>query len=74
MQAIKDLKSLSKKLPVHIIGGAQDACTNYGRDMEKLAIKLHNNGLTDVSCKILENTRHESLNEINRDQTTAAIY
>ena len=67
----KNLKSLSKELPVHIIGGANDPCTNYGRDMEKLAIKLRNNGLADVTCKILERTRHESLNEINRDQTTA---
>jgi alpha-beta hydrolase superfamily lysophospholipase len=66
----KNLKNLPKELPVHIIGGAQDPCTNNGRDMEKLAIKLRNNGLSDVTCKILERTRHESLNEINRDQTT----
>ena len=38
--------------------------------MEKLAIKLQNIGLSDVTFKILERTRHESLNEINRDQTT----
>ena len=65
-----NLNNLSKELPVHIIGGAKDPCTNYGRDMEKLATKLRNSGLADVTCKILENTRHESLNEINRDQTT----
>jgi alpha-beta hydrolase superfamily lysophospholipase len=41
--------------------------------MEKLAIKLRNSGLTDVTYKILENTRHESLNEINRDQTIASF-
>ena len=67
----KNLKNLPKELPVHIIGGSQDPCTNNGRDMEKLAVKLQNNGLSDVTCKILEYTRHESLNEINRDQTTA---
>ena len=66
----KNLKNLPKELPVHIIGGANDPCTNNGRDMEKLAVKLRNNGLSDVTCKILERTRHESLNEINRDQTT----
>ena len=68
-----NLKNLSSELPVHIIGGAKDPCTNYGRDMEKLAIKLRNSGLTDVTYKILENTRHESLNEINRDQTIASF-
>jgi len=67
----KNLRTLPKELPVHIIGGSQDPCTNNGRDMEKLAVKLQNNGLFDVTCKILERTRHESLNEINRDQTTA---
>jgi len=67
----KNLRTLPKELPVHIIGGSQDPCTNNGRDMEKLAVKLQNNGLSDVTCKILEYTRHESLNEINRDQTTA---
>ena len=38
--------------------------------MEKLALKLKNNGLADVTCDILEATRHESLNEVNRNQTT----
>ena len=68
-----NLKKLSSDLSVNILGGAKDPCTNYGRDMKKLAIKLSNSGLTDVTCKILEDTRHESLNEINRDQTTASF-
>ena len=66
----KNLQKLPKKLPVHIIGGAEDPCTLNGDDMKKLAIKLQNIGLDDVTCNILEGTRHESLNEINRDQTT----
>ena len=66
----KILQKLPKELPVHIIGGAEDPCTLYGGDMEKLATKLQNSGLSDVTCTILEGTRHESLNEINRDQTT----
>ena len=65
-----NLKKLPKKLPVHIIGGAEDACTLNGSDMKKLAIKLQNIGLSDVTCNILKGTRHESLNEVNRDQTT----
>ncbi len=66
----KNLQKLPKELPVHIVGGAEDPCTQNGGDMEKLAVKLRNNGLSDVTCTILEGTRHESLNEINRDQTT----
>jgi alpha-beta hydrolase superfamily lysophospholipase len=66
----KNLQKLPKELPVHIIGGSEDPCTQNGSDMKKLAIKLQNIGLSDVTCNILEGTRHESLNEINRDQTT----
>jgi len=66
-----NLKKLPKKLPVHIIGGAEDPCTLNGSDMKKLATKLQNIGLSDVTCNILKGTRHESLNEVNRDQTTA---
>lgn len=66
----KNLRKLEKKLPVHIVGGGSDPCTNNGKDMKQLAIKLKNNGLTDVKCTILEATRHESLNEINRVNTT----
>jgi len=66
----KNLQKLPKELPVHIVGGAEDPCTLNGGDMEKLAIKLHNIGLSDVTCNILEGTRHESLNEVNRGQTT----
>ena len=66
----KNIQKLPKALPVHIIGGAEDPCTLNGSDMEKLATKLQNSGLSDVTCTILEGTRHESLNEINHDQTT----
>ena len=66
----KNLMKLEKTLPIHILGGANDPCTNQGKDMEKLALKLKNNGLSDVNYDILEATRHESLNEVNRNQTT----
>ena len=66
----KNIQKLPKALPVHIIGGAEDPCTLNGGDMEKLATKLQNIGLSDVTCNILKGTRHESLNEVNRDQTT----
>ncbi len=66
----KNLRKLEKKLPVHIVGGSSDPCTNNGKDMKQLANKLKNNGLTEVKCIILEDTRHESLNEINRDFST----
>ena len=41
--------------------------------MIKLATKLKNQGMKDVTSTILEGTRHETLNEINRDQITACL-
>ena len=63
------LKNLPKNLPVHLLGGRDDPVTNFGRDMQKLLNKLIKVGLNDVTCKILDKTRHESINEINRDST-----
>ena len=38
--------------------------------MAKLSEKLKKNGVLDVTSHILQSTRHESLNEINRNETT----
>ena len=64
------LDVLAHDLPVHLLGGGADPCSNFGRDMRHLADRLKKKGLLDVSCSILPDTRHESLNEINRDETT----
>ena len=34
----KNLIKLEEKLPVHIVGGSSDPCTNNGKDMEKLSL------------------------------------
>lgn len=65
------LATLPKSLPVHLLGGALDACTDGGKHMQNLAVRLRAAGLSDVEISVLNDTRHESLNELNRDQTTA---
>ncbi|MCA8867641.1 MAG: lysophospholipase [Rhodobacteraceae bacterium] len=69
----RHLTGLHKALPVHVLGGGADPCSNQGRDMQHLAARLRIAGLTDVTETVLADTRHESLNEINRDETTAAF-
>ena len=64
------LKALPKDLPVHIYGGEKDPSTNYGRDVKKFEFKLRSIGIKDVTCEVLRDTRHETLNELNRDQST----
>ena len=64
---------LHRNLPVHILGGEADPCSNQGADMKNLAIRLRKAGLKDVVTEILPDTQHESLNETNRDKTTAGF-
>ena len=65
------LSNFKKDMPVHLQAGADDPCSERGKGVEKINQRLLKAGMSDVSFKLLENTRHESLNEINRDQTTA---
>ncbi len=62
---------LGGEMPVHLVGGGVDPCTNGGNDMRHLARRFERAGMQDVTLKVLPETRHESLNEINRDETTA---
>jgi len=71
--ADRNMAGLGRAMPVHVQGGGVDPCTNKGADMRHLAARLKRAGLRDVTLRILEDTRHESLNEINREATTTAF-
>lgn len=68
-----NLRQLPKDLPFHLQAGGLDPCTNKGTAVEKLATRLTNCGVGNVNLNILTDTRHESLNEINRDETTGGF-
>ena len=61
---------LPKSLPVHLLAGAEDPCSSKGQAVTQFSARLMQAGLTDVTAINLPGTRHESLNEINRDETT----
>jgi len=69
----RNLAALPKALPVHLLGGGVDPCSDKGRAMQRLAGRMQQAGMMDVRCDILPDTRHESLNEINRNETTGAL-
>jgi len=76
LQAVKfgaddrNLYALPNSLPVHLLGGGHDPCSDKGRAMERLAARMKKCGMTDATAVVLPQTRHESLNEVNRDEVT----
>ena len=64
----KNLHKIPPNLPIFLLGGAHDACTNFGKDMSSMCERLTDLGNTNLTCKILEGTRHESLNELNLEE------
>ncbi|MEO0497487.1 MAG: alpha/beta hydrolase [Pseudomonadota bacterium] len=69
----RNLSKLPATLPVHLLGGEADPATDGARATRAMAGKLAHIGCRNVSLNILPNTRHESLNEVNRDETMAAF-
>ncbi|MCP4074079.1 MAG: alpha/beta hydrolase [Hyphomicrobiales bacterium] len=66
----KNLTRLPVHLPFHLLAGAADPCSAKGQAVARLAKRLKNAGLENVTLNILPETRHESLNEINRNEIT----
>lgn len=68
-----NLAKIRKDLPVNLLGGEADPSSTNGKSMERLAGRLRKAGVKDVSLSLLPDTRHETLNEINREEATAAL-
>lgn len=66
-----NLARLPKSLPIHLIGGSEDPATDKGEAVTWLASQMRKAGLKNVSTEVLPGTRHETLNEINRDDAMA---
>ncbi len=62
--------NIPRSLPFHLVGGSEDPATAKGTAVARLAERMRRMGFTRVTCTILPDTRHESLNEINRDDVT----
>lgn len=62
-----------KSLPVYLFAGGRDPVGDDGASVRGLAEDYASAGLTDVTLKIYEDARHETLNETNRDEVTADL-
>ena len=65
--ANQNLSKIPSNFPIHLLGGGKDPCTNYGKDMKKLAARLKHKGHVNHTLNTIVETRHETLNEVNRE-------
>ncbi|MFR5602540.1 MAG: alpha/beta fold hydrolase [Lachnospiraceae bacterium] len=72
-QILRDLKSkrllrqTPKELPVFLVSGDEDPVGDFGKGVIRVFRQLKRIGLTDVTMKLYPESRHEILNEINRE-------
>lgn len=57
------LSALPDTLPIHLVGGGQDPATGKGRAVTWMAKHMRSCGLKDVTGRIYDEMRHETLNE-----------
>jgi alpha-beta hydrolase superfamily lysophospholipase len=63
---VKNLARIPHELPVYLLAGDQDPVGQAGKGVEKLAVKLREAGIRDVSVMLYREGRHEMFNETNR--------
>ncbi|MBZ9819172.1 alpha/beta fold hydrolase [Mesorhizobium sp. CA4] len=56
-----------RDLPFNLVGGEKDPASDYGKAVNHLARRMRAMGFSNLVSKVYPETRHESLNEINRD-------
>jgi alpha-beta hydrolase superfamily lysophospholipase len=59
--------SLRRNLPINLVGGQKDPATDGGKAVRHLAERLRRMGFSNLNSTVYAETRHESLNELNRD-------
>jgi alpha-beta hydrolase superfamily lysophospholipase len=69
--AAERLERLPQRLPVYLVGGAEDPATNMGREIRWLGQRMLDVGMTDVETTVYDGMRHETLNETGREKPIA---
>lgn len=64
----KWFETVRKDLPIYIFSGAMDPVGDYGKGVTLVFEKLKEAGVKDVSIRLYEDARHETLNEINKKE------
>ena len=64
---------IRKDLPIYIFAGDKDPVGEMGKSVQSLADDYRRHGIADVTCKLYAGARHETINEVNRDEVTADL-
>lgn len=67
----EELRKIKSDLPMHLLAGGEDPCSDNGKAVERLAKRMKNVGMTKLTSLVYKDNRHEALNETNRDLVTA---
>ena len=63
----RNFSGLRRDLPMDLVGGEKDPATDGGKAVDHLAGRLRRMGFSNLNSTVYADTRHESLNELNRD-------
>ncbi|MBW8444230.1 MAG: alpha/beta hydrolase [Arenimonas sp.] len=69
--SVEQLSLLPKDKPIHLVGGGQDPATDNAKAVQWLSRRLGKLGFSAVTTRIYPGMRHETLNEIGREEATA---
>ncbi|WP_189375373.1 alpha/beta hydrolase [Mesorhizobium sp. M4A.F.Ca.ET.020.02.1.1] len=62
-----NFSGVRRTLPINLLGGEKDPASDYGKAVNHLAGRIRRMGFSNLVSKVYPETRHESLNEVNRD-------
>lgn len=67
------LDSIPTNLPIYLIGGSEDPVAGMKAGFEMISRTFRGLGLVDFESKCYEGGRHESINELNKDEVLSDI-
>lgn len=65
----KEIANIPKKLPILMISGSKDPVSKDGKQVWLVANQYKKAGLIDITVVLVEEKRHELLNEIGKEET-----
>jgi len=70
---VRNTSAEARRLPYHLLGGGRDPATEFGKTVKAQAECMRKVGFDDVTLELRPEMRHETLNEIGREEAIAAL-